>query len=209
MPIRKEGDHRPQYCLHYQGSNPCDRLLPGLSSLQRGPQQDRLNDGAKSILSHGENSKSITRSPTISVVHPVVTPAGQSDRERTAGHYHTLIARSVTAARVEARQNPRRIERTVLMTTWVHSRPSRTSSSRYCSVRYQKRCAARSDEKGQQQTLRRRRCGVQQLANRPSAIRNAKRRYWRPRAVRTSFSRSDDVQFERSLSGNVIHPSFR
>ena len=29
------------------------------------------------------------------------------------------------------------------------------------------------------------------------------------KAVRTSFSRSDDVQFERSLSGNPAHPSFR
>ena len=43
-------------------------------------------------------------------------------RARTTGHYQTLIARSVTAARVEACQHPRRIQRNVLMTAWGQQR---------------------------------------------------------------------------------------
>jgi hypothetical protein len=35
-------------------------------------------------------------------------------------------------------------------------------------------------------------------------IRNAKRRCWRPKQLRTSLSRSDDVQFEPSPSGNCL-----
>jgi hypothetical protein len=39
---------------------------------------------------------------------------------------------------------------------------------------------------------------LQQLANPPNVIviRNAKRHCWRPKAVRTSLSRSANVQFE-------------
>ena len=63
-------------------------------------------------------------------------------------------------------------------------------------------------------SIKSRRCGVassasNNFARRRSVSGNAERGCLASKAVRTSFSRSDDVQFERSLSGNLAHPSFR